>query len=584
MKIFPQLTLGVLFLSCLWAQTASSGAETLTENNLQQCSQACAERDIKSALQVWQRVKPQLVASQRFTEAADLAYKLLFLADPAGLTEETITLCGELTQFMKLGQAIDSQPALLSTLIHGIAVKNLIGAGRITQAKNEQRAAWDALSESIRESTGVSWSRGQPIPAQISKRALNLIFRNYSYDAQLMAYVGDRVPALVLLRSQYQEIQNLGDEVRGCDYANQVLSSLASELHFLGHWRECKTVLHVLMNEPQIADYSRSTARFNTAYWTSIIEGPDLALLEEARPIAFTGDEMKAGRRTQKRLLAKMAYNYKQEDFDVGAFARLIEESLHEGDKLEAITARANLGAILNDKRDFVSSEKALITTLRELREIGRKAGEPSVYREYGCLLRDTGRLPDSLRILREAVRLTKSYGWTQHLPTLLGELAATQAMSGDNEGLQATLAELEHLMASGLLEPERQVFACEGIAYCQKSLGRDGKAQTTLTQGIITGRAAGLNPYQLRRIEKFALSEVKDISSVAVPADIVSIDQDRDGYPELFPTLEAPAELTILVYPTGAAPASEITLNLELLEAGSWQVAAKNTLAVGVK
>lgn len=118
--------------------------------------------------------------------------------------------------------------------------------------------------------------------------------------------------------------------------------------------------------------------------------------------------------------------------------------------------------------------------------------------------------------MLREAIRQTKSFRWTQHLPPLLHLLGKARAAAGDAPGVRRTLAELEALLASGQLEPERCMDALVAIALCRKALGDSDGAQKSLTKAVADAKRSKVSAWLTAWVEKFPLESVKSVSSAA--------------------------------------------------------------------
>ena len=111
--------------------------------------------------------------------------------------------------------------------------------------------------------------------------------------------------------------------------------------------------------------------------------------------------------------------------------------------------------------------------------------------------------------MIREAIRLTRSFQWTQHLPPLLHLLAQGQIAANDRMGVMATLAELQKLLRTGQLEPDRRLRAGIAVALCQQALGQGELARGTLANAVTSGQRDGLSAWMLREAADFSLNEV---------------------------------------------------------------------------
>ena len=220
-----------------------------------------------------------------------------------------------------------------------------------------------------------------------------------------------------------------------------------------------------------------------------------------------------------------MAYQYKEAGFDIGSLTTLIGEAEADGDETETFYIRRDLAGMQRGTRDFTAAEANLLTSPSAARAVGRKRAEPGLSREYAILLCETGRHPEAVRMAREAIRLTKSFQWTQHLPALLHVPAKAQHAAGGVTGLRVTLAELEALLITGILEPDRRLDAGMAIAFCHQALGNSPAATGVLQRAVAAARQDGVPAWQVSRAESFPLGDIPTLTSAPVveagPADL---------------------------------------------------------------
>jgi tetratricopeptide (TPR) repeat protein len=449
-------------------------------------------------------------------EASEEALKTAFTLDRSGTPAQAVAAADAAIasiQANREGKMREWDWALMAKM-SGMAAKHLMRQGKFTEATTRQNTAWNQIREGVRTATGIQWTRQQPFPPGLAEITHDVILRTARYDAELLSSCARNHEALQLLEKIDRQAAEAG--IDGTLYRDQVLGEIASEYRFLGHWKKTLAMLDRIVGRATPNHSTGLTARFNKAYWRSQYEGPLPAFLDEARAIAdqLTADGRISHDRSTKRLLAKMAFAYRESGYDIGVLSKLVEESEQSGDRMEAIYARRDLAVQQRNQSDFASAEANLLGSLAEIRSLGRKRSEPSLYREYGILLLETGRSREAVQIFQEALRQTRAYGWTQHLPRLLLNLARAQAATGETGGLRATLSELERLISSGLLEDDRQMDAGVAAAVCLQALGESAKARDVLARAVAAARKAGVPSWLVGWAEQYHLDKIP----VAIP------------------------------------------------------------------
>ncbi len=500
--------------------------------------------------------------------AEEVALDAAVATDAQGSPAEAVAAADEALRMVALARAgrMNAWDWMLKSKLAGLAVKNQLALGCVAEAQRRQAEAWAHLQQGIRLETGGEWSQGSPVPAGLSEALLDILLRNVCYDCEILCGAGRNVEAVSRLVAVDRALDSAGRE-RG-HHALQLLHLLAHEQKFLGFWRDsCATQDRVLeMTKP--GSFDHDLARANRAYWRSQFEGPEPVLLAEVRDSAARLDALGnvTMSRATRRILAKMGFAYREAGFDIGDLAAVVKEAEAAGDRMDAIYARRDLAVIQRRTGDFRQAEAGLLAGLAALRATGRKCGEPSVYKEYGELLRLSGRTAEAVRMFGEAIRLTKSFRWTQHLPGLLHVLALAQNDAGDAAGLKATLAELEALVKRGKLEPERRLDAGVALAVCLQALGRTKEAAGEVRRTVADGRAATVPEWRVTWAQKYPLGEIKPAQPAA--ATQTAADLQPLSVASVVAEAEAATARFTLSNPGAAASAGRLVVEGAHLEA----------------
>jgi len=452
-----------------------------------------------------------LFAGTAEEKASESALKAAFAADRSNPPAEAVAAADAAIASIRVnrdGQMREWDWTLMAQM-SGMAAKHLIRQGKFTEATGRQATAWKQIQEAVLASTGTHWTSRQPFPPGLGEKTCEIILRTVRYDSELLSSSARNYDALELLQNTDRQATAAG--IDGDLYRDQLLSAIADEYRFLGHWKKTLGVLDRIVERATPNHTTGLTARFNRAYWRSQYEGPQPSFLEEARTVAdqIMADGRDSHSGSTRRILAKMAFAYREAGYDIGILSNLVDEAEQSGDRMEAIYARRDLADQQRMLSDFAPAEANLLKALAEVRSLGRKRSEPTLYRQYGILLRETGRNGEAIRMLHEALRQTRSYGWTQHLPGLLHSLALAQAAAGDTGGLRTTLAELERLISSGLLEDDRQMDAGVGVAVCLQALGEPARSRDVLDKTVAAARKAGVPAWLVRWAEQYRLDQV---------------------------------------------------------------------------
>ncbi len=486
-------------------------------------------------------LRDRLERDRLLDEAADVALKVAFSADRIGKPPEAAAAALAAHRIVGIWRTGRMRPWdwVLQSKMSGMAAKNLMVQGRLAQASQQQVEAWNAARRGILAETGQNWMPDLPLPAGLSGEMLGVVLRNVRYDVELLSLSGGSVAGVARLRAWHDAHSATADA--GGFYRNQLLHLLVGELKFLGYRKEALALQQQVIALAGPDSPVGRNALFNRAYWRSQWEGPQPEFLEEAKRIALSPDPAgRSGNRTQRRLLAMMAFDYQEAGFDVGSLADVAEEAGADGDEMESLSSRRDLAGIQRKQRDFGPAEANLLASLASARAMGRKRAEPSLYREYAILLQETGRSREAIRIAREAIRLTKSFGWIQHLPSCLHILANAQIAAGDTAGLRLTLAELQALLAAGKLVPNRALDAGVAIAICLHGLDQPDKSRDALQSALAAARSSGVPEWETGRAEKFPFHEIPPVTTPPAAATGVPL---TDLQPAAIHSTVLPAE-----------------------------------------
>lgn len=411
----------------------------------------------------------------------------------------------------------------------GVLSKLDIDQGRLVRGRARNLAALHLIESRIRETSGWRPAPGEPTPGSVSLDLLEEWSRAHIDTANWLDAQGRTVEAVELLNAVDLSVRGSDEPGRATRfYHRKVIGERALFLKFLGFQKDAIRDLELLQKTPPDHQRSRlSPQRLNLAYFKSQYYGPEPEYLHAVR------EEWEAMRargendRLARRLLAKMAYAYGEAGIDIGDLDKIVAEAKAAGDSLDAIYAQRDRAVLARQMGNLDGTEEALLQALTALRKRGVKRGEPTLYREYALVLLEKGRVAESIPLFKEAIRMTRQFGWTQHLPRLLVMLCSAQARINDAQGLEQTLRQINELIDSGKLIPERLFYA-----YCAKAtvllyLGRTEEAAVAKTHATEVADGAKLNAFQ--RAELKWTDEVQPITAPAKGAP-------RDGIVELAP------------------------------------------------
>lgn len=391
--------------------------------------------------------------------------------------------------------------ALRRAPIFGYLERGLLMEGKVGAAWQANRA----LAETLRgkkvsaDADGPSITVREVIPMRPELRSLG--WRSIEREAQLLDFAGRSVEALALLDEAAAFLGKDWQRLAPVEhfYAFKLLAARATILDFLGEQRaaiQAEEELLAMTRAGGSYQMPRLTLRLNLLRNLTQWSGPSQEHLEQARAI---GAELKAGGSADgaDRLLAKMELDLRESEEALEVLRADAKGQAALGHWLEAVYAdRDHLLGRARMGEDGLDAE--FIALLAKVRAQGNKRGEPNLYREYADYLLDRDRPADAIPLLIEALRLTRSFGWTLHEPAILSATFRARFAAGDLAGARATLAELEAFLKSHPDLPDsRRVPAEVSRAMALARLGEKEAAKAALK--LARDQAKDLPDYQKR-------------------------------------------------------------------------------------
>lgn len=405
--------------------------------------------------------------------------------------------------------------ALRRSAIFGYLERGLMAEGKLGAAWQANRAGAETLrGKQVAATAGGASITLQDViamPPMLRNRGWRLLERESDY----LDFAGRTIEARELLDEAAKHIKGRWNRLDPNEnfYGFKVLESRAMLLDFLGYQAEAIAAQRELLELPGKGgdvDKMRLNVRLNLLRNLSQWEGPSEELLEQARGIAAQtkGDHNRA----TERLIAKMELDLRESQSARDQLAAEAKRHAAEGYALDAAYAgRDSLIARAATGEKGLDAEFAAL--LVKMRALGSKRGEPFLYREYGDYLLGQERAAEAIPLYAEALRLTRSFHWTLHEPSLLLDLFNARLKAGDLEGARAAMAELEAWLKANEAAPaQRRALAWNCLALQRARLGDKEGARKAYAQARAV--AKDLPEYQKRYItpemEKEALAEVQ--------------------------------------------------------------------------
>lgn len=403
--------------------------------------------------------------------------------------------------------------ALRRAPIFGYLERGLLMEGKVGAAWQANRAVAETLrgKKVAADADGASITVREVIPMRPDLRSLG--WRLIEREAQLLDFAGRSVEALALLDEAAAFLGKDWQRLAPVEhfYAFKLLSARTTILDFLGYQRaaiQAEEELLAMTRAGGSYRMPRLTLRLNLLRNQTQWDGPSEERLEQARAI---GAELKAGGSATgaDRLLAKMELDLRESKEALEALRADAKGQAGLGHWLEAVYAdRDHLIGRAEMGEDGLDAE--FTGLLAKVRAQGNKRGEPNLYREYADYLLDRDRPAEAIPLLAEALRLTRSFGWTLHEPAILSAMFNARFGAGDLTGARATLAELEAFLKSHPDLPDsRRVPAEVSRAMAHARLGDKEAAKAALK--LAREHAKDLPDYQKRWLSPEAEQEILD-------------------------------------------------------------------------
>ncbi len=260
-------------------------------------------------------------------------------------------------------------------------------------------------------------------------------------------------------------------------YPGKVLATRAVLLDFLGYQTEAiaaqEELARLIIHRPTFVN-SYVNLKMNLLRNQSQWSGPSEELLEQAKIISAQA-VAKSTKLNVQTMIAKMELDLRNSQQALATLAKVAEDadSAYEAfyGKRDHLQARLKAG-----EKNLDSDFHAM---LLEVRRQGNKRGEPTIYRDYGRFLLVNKRPSEALQMYREALRLTRTFGWTFHEAPLLTCLIECYYEMSDRAGMIAAMRELEnYLSMHPELPMDRRFSAFTSLALFWSELGEVEKMQ----------------------------------------------------------------------------------------------------------
>ena len=377
--------------------------------------------------------------------------------------------------------ALDALPAgarnadtLNRAQFFGLIQTGLQKEGRLGEAWRANRAT----AETLRGKTVTATADGPPITlteaSRLPREIRSLGWRLLREEADLLDLAGRTVEARALLDEAAAQLRKEWPTLTPNEqfYAYKLMATRAMILDFLGYDAlaiQTQRELAVLGEGNPNLGSSYFTLQLNLLRNLSQWDGPSEAILTRARGF---GDRLKASGSSSgvNRLLAKMELDLRDSPQALDTLREDAQNNASLGHLFDCVYAERDL-LVKRSAQGEAGLEAEFTRLLASMRAQGNKRGEPTLYREYGNYLLARQRPAEAIAMYAEALRLTRSFGWTLHEPPLISALFTARFAAGDFVGARASLAELEQFLNDHPDLPDsRRVAAevCRAIALAR--------------------------------------------------------------------------------------------------------------------
>ncbi len=447
-------------------------------------------------------------------------------------------------------------------------VKLLTDRGLLTEAFQAQRQLNDVVNRWVEKESGRPFDCLKDTPPRgLSGRPLAYVWRMRTSQAALWDLTAETLKAKQLLRKTLAENHPRPRGSREDREWQRTRLNLAVMLSFLGYERNALTVYSNIVNEKR-NDANTIYARVNHARLSSKIEGPHEKWLEAFERGVAGARKLRLSERELSRFdstLARMKHELGECDAAREQVEKLNDLAAARGDALIQLYARRQL--LLQRESDQGDSEdQDFLDLLAEYRERGVRRGEPTVYRAYARHLARNHRFDEAIAIMRQAARLTESFGWHLHLPQHWIALAEWHQRLGQTEASRAVWKGIDQCLATHSDFSEKRLLEIE-LARVEwlASLGQTKEALHVYGDAKRFVRQSSLSDFQKTAFDVLDIEAViassqpseKTMESPRGWADLQPLAVRSQAFPD------APAEAVYVLSNAGTLAVSG-TLQLE--------------------
>jgi hypothetical protein len=506
--------------------------------------------------------------------ATSAGLKACYLIHNGGKLAEAGKLAREVIDAIEpLPANFPDNDALRRAQLFGFVQSGLLIEGRIGEAWRSNRA----VAEILRGKKVSATADGPPITAgevpRLKPELRSLGWRLVRQESELLDIAGRTVEARALLD---EAAALLGDDLAKLPpfeqfYGMKLLASRAEIIDFLGYQREAIRLQRELIasgaGNPNLG-LSYLNLQINLLRNLSQWDGPSEEILNQVRKL---GGQLKSNGAVRgfDRLLAKMELDLRASQEALATLRDDVKNNAGLGHLFERVYAERDLlvGRSHQGEENLDGEFSRLLATMRSQ---GNKRGEPGLYREYGDYLMDHQRPAEAIVMFTEALRLTRSFGWTLHEPAIISVLFNARFATGDLTGARATLAELEDfLKAHPELPDSRRVPAEIYRAIALAKLGNKDGAKAALA--LAHQFAKDLPAYKKQWLAPEVEAEILQAAPASTPA--------KSG--DAPPLRVQPLEVVSMAAPGSAARTRFTIFNPAPLPVrGEWKIAGPGALA----
>jgi len=324
--------------------------------------------------------------------------------------------------------------------------------------KNGQGWRYNHLAiEAFCEAAGMPVSPGGLDPkrvASLPRQFRPLGWRLIGREANYLHLVGRTAEARALLAeatAMAPESVNLEDRNQSL-YVTQLFNQLGMIESFVGYKKRAieiyKKEIELIETGKPMHLHSLLTARMNLLSVETELNGVTEESVRRARRIQEQARRLNPrSALSMERLLVKMEAEFKERKEIVAQLERLSERNKEIEDFVESFYAERNaLFGRAGAGEDGL--DPRFNQLLEDVRKKGDKRAEPRIYRHYGDWLALRGRYGEALSVYREALRMTRQFGWHPGVPLLQAKIGAVLLADGQAEHAEEAWREMDRYVA----------------------------------------------------------------------------------------------------------------------------------------